>query len=168
MLGAAKEESKDTKPVNSATVIPPFTASHALAQEVENLGLLKRGGIVGMMMMMMMMLMMMMMMMREKNMYIYIYIHIHPNVKLSAFPETTYKLHGTLRIQEVSAVSAKKKVIQHGNAIPNMLLSMCSNHDFYQFISSKQHGDAWLKKNQKHLGFINKKLQNTMGRTSLA
>ena len=110
MLGAAKEESKDTKPVNSATVIPPFTASHALAQEVENLGLLKRGGIVGMMMMMMMMmmmLMMMMMMMREKNMYIY--IHIHPNVKLSAFPETTYKLHGTLRIQEVSAVSAKKK-----------------------------------------------------------
>ena len=102
MLGAAKEESKDTKPVNSATVIPPFTASHALAQEVENLGLLKRGGIVGMMMMMMMM-----MMMREKNMYIY--IHIHPNVKLSAFPETTYKLHGTLRIQEVSAVSAKKK-----------------------------------------------------------
>ena len=32
---------------------------------------------------------------------------VHPNVKLSAFPETTYKLHGTLRIQEVSAVSAK-------------------------------------------------------------
>ena len=32
---------------------------------------------------------------------------LHPNVKLSAFPETTYKLHGTLRIQEVSAVSAK-------------------------------------------------------------
>ena len=28
-------------------------------------------------------------------------------MKLSAFPETTYKLLGTLRIQEVSAVSAK-------------------------------------------------------------
>jgi len=26
-----------------------------------------------------------------------------------------------------------------------MLLSMGSNHDFYQFISSKQHGDAWFK-----------------------
>ena len=32
---------------------------------------------------------------------------LHPNVKLSAFPQTTYKLHGTLRIQEVNAVSAK-------------------------------------------------------------
>ena len=35
-------------------------------------------------------------------------VPVHPNVKLSAFPETTYKLHGTLRIQEVSAVSAKE------------------------------------------------------------
>ena len=38
--------------------------------------------------------------------------------------------------------SVQKIVKQHGDAIPNMLLSMCSNHDFYQFISSKQHGDA--------------------------
>jgi len=67
-----------------------------------------------------------------------------------------------------SVQSVQKIVKQHGDAIPNMLLSMCSNHDFYQFISSKQHGDAWLKKVQKHLGFINKKVQNTMGRTSLA
>ena len=58
-----------------------------------------------------------------------------------------------------SVQSVQKIVKQHGGAIPNMLLSMCSNHDFYQFISSKQHGDAWLKKVQKHLRFINKKLQ---------
>ena len=50
-------------------------------------------------------------------------LQIHPNVKLSAFPETTYKLHGTLCIQEVSAVSAKK-IKQHGDAIPNMLWSV--------------------------------------------
>lgn len=31
MLGAAKEDSNETKPVNSATLIPPFTASHACA-----------------------------------------------------------------------------------------------------------------------------------------
>ena len=29
MLGAARDESRDTKPVNSATVIPPFTANQA-------------------------------------------------------------------------------------------------------------------------------------------
>ena len=34
-------------------------------------------------------------------------VKVLPNVKLSAFPETTYKQHGTPRIQEVSAVSAK-------------------------------------------------------------
>ena len=34
-------------------------------------------------------------------------LQIHPNVKLSAYPEATYKLHGTLCIQEISAVSAK-------------------------------------------------------------
>ena len=45
-----------------------------------------------------------------------------------------------------SVQSVQKIVKQHGDAIPNMLLSMCSNNDFYQFISSKQHGDAWLKK----------------------
>ena len=67
-----------------------------------------------------------------------------------------------------SVQSVQGIVKQDGDAIPNMLIFMCSNHEFYQFLSSKQHGDAWLKKVQKHLGFINKKLQNTMGRTSLA
>ena len=42
---------------------------------------------------------------------------VHPNVKLSAFPETTYKLHGTLRIQEVSAVSAKDSFPKLGRII---------------------------------------------------
>ena len=35
MLGAAREESNETKPVNSGTVIPPFTASHAWDQLID-------------------------------------------------------------------------------------------------------------------------------------
>ena len=51
-----------------------------------------------------------------------------------------------------SVQSGQNIVKQHGDAIPNMLLFMCSNHDFYQWISSKQHGDAWLKKSSETSG----------------
>jgi len=44
----------------------------------------------------------------HKMFFLFLFIYkLYPNVKFSAFPETTYKLHGTLRIQEVNAVSAK-------------------------------------------------------------
>lgn len=48
-----------------------------------------------------------------------------------------------------SVQSVQKIAKQHGDAIPNMILSIYSNHYFFQFISSKQHGDTWLKKFRK-------------------
>ena len=86
---------------------------------------------------------------------------LHPNVKLSAFPETTYKLHGTLRIQEVNAVSAKDSKAAWRRYSKHAIVYVFKPWFLTGLKSSKQHADAWLE-------FINKKLQNTMGRTSLA